>query len=104
MGLGGGGNAAGSPTSTVANNNDIFTIDQRPDAEEVKQALYAFFSQIIHNPSVGPDISNRIFEGTEDIQILITASELLTGLKDTQLLSVQDARRGAVRLTNDGNQ
>ena len=103
LGLGGGGNAAGSPTSTVANNNDIFTIDQRPDAEEVKQALYAFFSQIIHNPSVGPDISNRIFQGTEDIQIRITASELLTGLKDTQLLSVQDARRGAVLLTNEGN-
>ena len=102
LGLGGGNNSAVSPSSTLANNNDIFTIDQRPDAKEVKQALYAFFKQTIHNPLIGPDISNKIFEGSEDTPLLISTTELLNGIKDTELVSVQDARGGIVRITNNG--
>lgn len=103
LGLGGGGNMAGSPTQTTATAGDVFTIDQAPNADEVKAALRAFFNHVVHNPEAGPDLNNHVLKVTEDTDVQIKISDLLAGLTGVTLLSVQDARRGSVSLDAQGN-
>jgi hypothetical protein len=103
LGLGGGGNMAGSPTSTTATAGDVFTVNEVPNAEEVKAALRAFFLQVVHNPDKGPALENRVWQATEDTQVRIKTADLLSGLAGVRLVSVQDARRGAVNLDANGD-
>ena len=103
LGLGGGGNMAGGPSSTTATAADVFTISQAPNAEEIKQALRAFYSNIVRNPDAGPDLDNHVLQGQEDTNVQIKTSDLLAGLSGVTLLSVQDARRGNVSMDTQGN-
>lgn len=103
LGLGGGGNVAGSPTSTTATAGDVFTVSEVPDAEEVKAALRAFFLQVVHNPNEGPALDNRVWQASEDAQVRIKTADLLAGLAGVRLVGVQDARRGTVSLEANGD-
>ena len=103
LGLGGGGNVAGSPTSTTATAGDVFTVSEVPNAEEVKAALRAFFQQVVHNPGEGPALANRVWQATEDTQVRIKTADLLAGLAGVRLVGVQDARRGTVSLDANGD-
>ena len=103
LGLGGGGNMAGGPSSTTAAAGDVFTISKAPNAEEIKQALRAFFTNINHDPDAGPNLANHVLAGQEDTQFKIKTADLLAGLTGVKLVSVQEARRGAVRLDANGD-
>lgn len=103
LGLGGGGNMAGSPTSTTATAGDVFTVSEVPNAQEVTAALRAFFLQLVHNPDEGPALDNRVWQATEDTQVRIKTADLLSGLAGVRLVSVQDARRGTVNLEANGD-
>lgn len=103
LGLGGGGNLAGSATSTTATAGDVFTISQAPNAEEIKKALKAFFSNINHDPDAGPNLANHVLEANEDTQVKIKTADLLAGLTGVKMVSVQEARRGAVKLDVHGD-
>ncbi|WP_374520749.1 tandem-95 repeat protein [Hydrogenophaga sp.] len=103
LGLGGGGNVAGSPTSTTATAGDVFTVSEVPNAEEVKAALRAFFLQVVHNPNEGPALDNRVWQASEDAQVRIKTADLLAGLAGVRLVGVQDARRGTVGLDANGD-
>lgn len=103
LGLGGGGNVAGSATSTTATAADVFTISQAPNADEIKKALKAFFSNINHDPDAGPNLANHVLEANEDTQVKIKTADLLAGLTGVKLVSVQEARRGAVKLDANGD-
>ena len=103
LGLGGGGNMAGGPSSTTVAAGDVFTISKAPNAEEIKQALRAFFTNINHDPDAGPNLVNHVLAGQEDTQFKIKTADLLAGLPGVKLVSVQEARRGAVRLDANGD-
>ena len=103
LGLGGGGNMAGSPTSTTATAGDVFTVSQVPNADEVKAALRAFFMQVVHNPDEGPALDNRVWQASEDTLVRIKTADLLAGLAGVRLVGVQDARRGTVSLDASGD-
>lgn len=103
LGLGGGGNVAGSPTSTTATAGDVFTVSEVPNAEEVKAALRVFFLQVVHNPNEGPALDNRVWQASEDAQVRIKTADLLAGLAGVRLVGVQDARRGTVGLDANGD-
>ena len=102
LGLGGGGQA-GPLSPVLADARDIFTIDQAPNAAEVKAALRAFFAQVARNPDAGPDLDHHVLQAQEDVAVRIRATELLAGLSGVTLSSVQDARRGTVRLEASGD-
>ncbi len=102
LGLGGGGNMAGSPTETTATAGDVFSIDQAPNAAEVKAALRAYFEQVSINPDAGPALAHRVLSAQEDSALKMTAADLLGGLAGVTLVSVQDARRGTVGLDAQG--
>jgi hypothetical protein len=103
LGLGGGGNVAGSATSATATAADVFTISQAPNADEIKKALRAFFSNINHDPDAGPNLANHVLKAQEDSQVKIKTADLLAGLTGVNLVSVQEARRGAVKLDANGD-
>lgn len=102
LGLGGGGNRL-QLTPEVAHASDVFTINQAPDAAEVRAALRAFFSEIWLDPDAGPDVAHHVLQAQEDVVFRIRSVDLLAGLTGVTLLSVQDARRGTVRMEASGD-